>query len=146
ADGSLEQQMLMPLPLSMVVLVRLFTHWLMTGFPIVIVSPVIGFQFGLTLYETGVMALTLLLGTPVLVLLGAIAAALTVGLRSSGALITLLLLPLYVPILILASTALTAAMAGQDISAHLYLLGAALALAIPVAPYAVVVALKITLD
>ena len=146
ADGSLEQQMMMPLPLTLVILVRLVAHWAMTGLPLVLLAPIVGFQFGLTFYETSIMALTLILGTPVLVLLGAIAAALTVGLRSSGALITLLLLPLYVPILILASSAITTAIAGDSISAHISLLGAALALAIPLAPYAVVVALKITLD
>lgn len=146
ADGSLEQQMLMPLPLSLVVLVRLFAHWVMTSLPLIFVAPIIGFQFGLTFEVIWVMLLTLLLGTPVLVLLGAIGAALTVGLRSSGALITLLLLPLYVPILILATSAMTTAMSGDSVSAHLSLMGAALALALPLAPYAVVVALKITLD
>lgn len=146
ADGTLEQQMLMPLPLSLVLLVRMIAHWIITGLPLVLLAPVMGLQFDLTGYEIAILTLTLLVGTPVLVLLGAIAAALTVGLRSSGGLVTLLLLPLYVPVLILGTTAVSAVMADMSVAAHFSLLGAALAVSFALAPMAVATALKITLD
>lgn len=146
ADGTLEQQLLSPLPITLVLLVRLIAHWVITSLPIVLLAPVMGLQFGLNGEEIWVLTLTLLMGTPVLVLLGAIGAALTVGLRSSGGLVTLLLLPLYVPILILGSSAVSAVMLDMSVTAHFSLLGAALALSLALSPYAVATALRITLD
>jgi len=146
ADGTLEQQLLMPLPLILVLLVRLIAHWVITGLPIVLLAPAMGIQFGLSFDEIKILTLSLLLGTPVLVLLGAIGAALTVGLRSSGGLVTLLLLPLYVPILILGTSAVSSAMDGMEVTAHFSLMGAALAISLVMSPLAVATALRITVD
>ena len=146
ADGTLEQQMLVPLPITLVVLVRLLAHWVITALPVVLLSPVIGLQFGLAANEIGVLFLSLLLGTPVLVLIGAIGSALTVGLRSGGALLTILLLPLYVPILILGTSAVASVMNDAAYSGQLMLMAAALAVALPLTPLAVAQALRITLD
>jgi heme exporter protein B len=146
ADGTLEQQMLVPLPITLVVLVRLLAHWVITSLPVVLLSPVIGLQFGLAANEIGVLFLSLLLGTPVLVLIGAIGSALTVGLRSGGALLTILLLPLYVPILILGTSAVSSVMHDAAYSGQLMLMAAALAVALPLTPLAVAQALRITLD
>lgn len=146
ADGTLEQQMLMPLPLTLILFVRLVAHWVITSLPIVLLAPIMGLQFGLAFNEIVILTLTLLVGTPVLVFLGAIGAALTVGLRSSGGLVTLLLLPLYVPILILATSAVSAVMDGMDVTAHFSLMGAALAVSLVMSPLAVATALRITVD
>ncbi|MFA7096906.1 MAG: heme exporter protein CcmB [Gammaproteobacteria bacterium] len=146
ADGTLEQQLLSAQPQSMVVLVRLAAHWLVTGLPLVLLSPLIGLQFGLHGAETGVLTLSLILGTPVLVLIGGIGAALTAGLRGSGGLVTLLLLPLYVPVLVLGTAAVSATMTQSSPEAHLSLLGAALLVALVLAPWATAAALRITID
>ncbi len=145
-DGTLEQQMLMPVPISLVLLVRLIAHWVITSLPIILLAPLMGLQFGLLFHEIVILTLSLLIGTPVLVLLGAIGAALTVGLKSSGGLVTLLLLPLYVPILILGSSAVSSAMHDIDVTAHFSLMGAALIVSLVLSPFAVATALKITLD
>lgn len=146
ADGTLEQQLLSAQPQSLVVLVRLAAHWLVTGLPLVLLSPLIGLQFGLHGTETVVLALSLILGTPVLVLIGGIGAALTAGLRGSGGLVTLLLLPLYVPVLVLGTAAVSATMTQSSPEAHLSLLGAALLVALVLAPWATAAALRITID
>ncbi|VAW45007.1 ABC transporter involved in cytochrome c biogenesis, CcmB subunit [hydrothermal vent metagenome] len=145
-DGTLEQQLLMPVPVSLLILVRLIAHWVITGLPLVLLAPVMGLQFGLALNEIVILTLSLLLGTPVLVLLGAIGAALTVGLKSSGGLVTLLLLPLYVPILILGTSAVSSVMHDGGVTAHFSLMGAALIVSLVLSPFAVATALKITLD
>ncbi|MGE0082442.1 MAG: heme exporter protein CcmB [Thiohalomonadaceae bacterium] len=146
ADGTLEQQLLSSQPQSVMVLVRLAAHWLVTGLPLVLLSPVIGLQFGLHGEEVAVLALSLLLGTPVLVLIGGIGAALTAGLHGSGGLVTLLLLPLYVPVLVLGTAAVSATMTQTSPEAHLSLLGAALLAALALAPWTAAAALRITTD
>ncbi|VAW45985.1 ABC transporter involved in cytochrome c biogenesis, CcmB subunit [hydrothermal vent metagenome] len=145
-DGTLEQQLLMPVPISLLLLVRLIAHWMITGLPIVLLAPLMGLQFGLVFNEIVVLTLSLLIGTPILVLLGAIGAALTVGLKSSGGLVTLLLLPLYVPILILGTSAVTSVMNDMGVTAHFSLMGAAFIVSLVLSPFAVATALKITLD
>ncbi len=145
-DGTLEQLLLCGQPLALVVLIRLLAHWLLTGLPLVLLAPLIGLQFSLTLQETVVLALALLPGTLTLTLLGGIGAGLTAGLRGSGGLVTLLLLPLYVPVLIVGTTAIAAAMAQGEAQPYLLLLAAMLAAALPLAPWATAAALRITLD
>ena len=99
-DGTLEQMLLTPQPLFVLVLGKVFAHWLLTGVPLVLIAPLIGLQYGLPDVALGVMMVSLLIGTPVLSLIGAIGAALTLGLRSGGVLLSLLVLPLYVPLLV----------------------------------------------
>lgn len=143
-DGSLEQLLLLPVPLTLVVLAKLAAHWLATGLPLVLVSPLLGMQLGLGAAEIGLLFLTLLLGTPVLSLVGSIGAALTLGVRGGGALVVVLMVPLYVPVLILGAGAVAVAMEGASVQAHLSLMGALLALALPLAPWATAAALRIS--
>lgn len=146
ADGTLEQIALSPYPLPALISGKIAAHWLTTGLPLAALSPLFGLQFGLAGSELSVLALGLLLGTPTLSLLGAIGAALTLGLRAGGGLLALLILPLYVPILIFGAGAVEAVRAGLSASAQLSLLGAALLLAIVGAPLAAVAAVRIALD
>ncbi|MBD7019890.1 heme exporter protein CcmB, partial [Klebsiella pneumoniae] len=104
-DGSLEQLMLLPTPLVAVVLVKVVAHWMMSGLPLLIVSPLAALLLGMSLHDAGVLALTLLLGTPTLSFLGAVGVGLTVGLKRGGVLLSLLVLPLAVPLLIFATAA-----------------------------------------
>jgi heme exporter protein B len=143
-DGSLEQLLLLPVPLTLVVLAKLAAHWLATGLPLVLVSPLLGMQLGLGAAEIGLLFVTLLLGTPVLSLVGSIGAALTLGVRGGGALVVVLMVPLYVPVLILGAGAVAVAMEGASVQAHLSLMGALLALALPLAPWATAAALRIS--
>jgi heme exporter protein B len=143
-DGTLEQLLLLPAPLTLVVLVKLAAHWLVTGLPLVLVSPLLGMQLGLTAGEIGILFITLLLGTPILTLVGAIGAALTLGVRGGGALVVVLMVPLYVPVLILGAGAVALASDGASVQAHLSLMGALLALALPLAPWATAAALRIS--
>ncbi|HDP90206.1 MAG TPA: heme exporter protein CcmB [Thioalkalivibrio sp.] len=145
-DGSLEQLLLAPEPLTLLVLVRTAAHWLMTGLPLVLVSPLLAVQLGLRPEEIPVLMLALLLGTPILSLVGAIGAALTLGVRGGGVLIALLVLPLYVPPLVLGAGALDAVMHGADAQTHLSLLSALLLFALVTAPWAAAAALRIMLD
>ncbi len=145
ADGSLEQIALSPYPLPALVSGKILAHWLTTGLPLVVISPLLGLQFGLSGEELAVLAGGLLLGTPTLSLLGAIGAALTLGLRSSG-LVALLILPLYVPILIFGAGAVDAVRAGLSASPQLSLLGAALLAAVVGAQFASAAAVRIALD
>ena len=112
-DGSLEQLMLLPTPLVAVVLVKVVAHWMMSGLPLLIVSPLAALLLGMSLHDAGVLALTLLLGTPTLSFLGAVGVGLTVGLKRGGVLLSLLVLPLAVPLLIFATAACQAAAAGS---------------------------------
>jgi heme exporter protein B len=125
---------------------KVLAHWLVSSVPLVLASPLIGVLFDMRPPAIGVMALTLLLGTPVLSLLGAVGAALTLGLRSGAALVFLLVLPLTVPALIFGTGAVAAIEGGQPIQAHLSLLGAQLILALLGAPLAVAAALRISLE
>jgi heme exporter protein B len=146
ADGTLEQIALAPQPLGLLVLAKIAAHWLATGLPLVIVAPVLGLQFGLDTEALGVLIASLLLGTPTLSLVGAIGAALTLGLRGGGALLSLLVLPLCVPVLIFGAGAVEASAAGLGAGAHLSLLGALLLAALVFAPWAAAVALRISIE
>lgn len=144
-DGALEQFLLSPHPLPLLVLSKTFTHWLTTGLPLLLVSPLLGVLLHLPAEAIRVLPLSLLLGTPALSLLGAIGVALTVGLRRGGVLLTLLVLPLYVPVLIFGTSAVTAAAGGFAVSGQLALLGAILLLALTLAPFAIAAGLRISL-
>ncbi len=145
-DGTLEQLALLPCPLALVALVKVAAHWVSLGVPLVLLSPLLGYSLGLEGMELVILALSLVLGTPMLSLIGAVGAALTLGLRGGGALMALLILPLYVPVLILGSGGVVEVMYGEAAHAHLSLLGALLALGVPLAPLAVAGALRIVLD
>lgn len=146
ADGSLEQLLLTPEPLTVIVAGKVFAHWLVSGLPLVLLAPVLAFQFDLSLDAIQVLALSLLLGTPVLSLIGAIGAALTLGLRGGGVLVALLVLPLYIPVLIFGAGAVGAQSSGLGSSAHLQLLAGVLLAAIVLAPWATGAALRVSLD
>jgi heme exporter protein B len=146
ADGTLEQLLLSPYPLPALAGAKIAAHWLTTGLPLALVSPVIGMQFALSADALGLLIATLLIGTPVLSMIGAIAAALTLGARGQSVLIALLVLPLYVPVLIFGAGAVEAALAGIDYSGHLALLGAGTLLGLVATPFVVSAALKISLD
>lgn len=146
ADGSLEQMLLSGQSLQVLALGKAFAHWVINGLPLVIASPVLGLLFDVNARELGYLTLTLLLGTPVLSLLGGVGAALTLGLRSGGMLIVLLILPLAIPVLIFGAGAVGAVSAGLSPSGHLSLLGALLLLTFLGAPWATAAALRIALD
>jgi heme exporter protein B len=143
ADGTLEQMLLAATPLGAIVAAKVLAHWLVTGLPLVLLAPVLALQFDLPQQFLGDLVLSLLLGTPVLSLIGAIGAALTLGLRGGGALLALLVLPLYVPVLVVGAGALDASAAGLGAGAHLLLLGAFLVMAGAFAPWVTAVALRI---
>jgi heme exporter protein B len=146
SDGALDQMLLAAAPLGVIVMARVFAHWLISGLPLVILSPVLAIQFDLAPELSPVLTLSLLLGTPVLTLTGAIGAALTLGLRGGGMLLALLVLPLYVPVLILGAGAVDAASAGLGADAHLLLLAAQLVLTATFAPWAIAAALRISAE
>ena len=146
ADGTLEQMLLGAAPLGVVVAAKAAAHWLVSGLPLVLVAPVIALQYDLEAPLYGVLALSLLLGTPILSIIGAIGAALTLGLRGGGVLLSLLVLPLYVPVLIMGAGAVEMAGAGLDPSGQLLLLGALLVFAAAFAPVATAAALRISLE
>ena len=145
-DGSLEQMLLAPQPLLALVVGKVLAHWLSSGLPLVIASPLIGVLLGMPVDAIATLALTLLLGTPILSLLGAVGAALTLGLRSGAALVFLLVLPLTVPALIFGTGAVVAVDGGLSAQAHLSLLGALLIATALGAPVATAAALRISLD
>jgi heme exporter protein B len=146
ADGTLEQIALSPYPLPALLSGKIVAHWLATGVPIVALAPLLGLQYGLDAQVLGVVALSLLIGTPILSLLGAIGAALTLGARGGGSLLALLILPLYVPVLIFGAGSADAIRAGLSASPTLSLLGAGLLLAVVGAPLATAAAVRIALD
>ena len=147
ADGTLEQIALSPYPLAAVVGGKITAHWLSTGLPVVLLAPLLGIQYSLDGESILVLMAGLLLGTPILSLLGAIGAALTLGLRhGGGSLLALLILPLYVPVLIFGAGAVDAVRAGLGATANLSLLGAGLLVAIVGAPFAAAAAVRIALD
>lgn len=145
-DGTLEQMLLSPYPLAALVGGKISAHWLTTGLPLSLIAPVLGLQFGLAPNELGLLVVTLMLGTPMLSMIGAIAAALTLGTRGSSVLIALLVLPLYVPVLIFGAGAVEASLSGMDYSGHLALLGAGTLLGGVFTPFVVAAALRISLD
>lgn len=146
ADGSLEQMLLSTEPLQAIVIGKVCAHWLVSGLPLVIIAPLLALQFDLSGAVIFILLCSLLIGTPVLSLFGAIGAALTLGVRGGGALVSLLVLPLCVPVLIFGAGAVSAEMNGLDSSAHLFLLGGLLAGAAALTPWAVSVALRIALE
>jgi len=145
-DGSLEQLILTPQPLFLIVLAKILSHWLVTGVPLLILSPVLGVMMHLEFETIKILMLTLLLGTPVLSLIGAIGAALTVGLKSGGVLISLLILPLYIPILIFGTGTVQAASNMLPIDGYIALMGAIFALSLTLSPIAAAAALRISLS
>jgi heme exporter protein B len=146
ADGTLEQLALAPQPLGLLVLAKVLAHWLVSGVPLVLIAPVLGLQFDLPADALAVMTLALLLGTPVLSMLGAIGAALTLGVRGAGGLLALLVLPLYIPVLIFGAGAVSAGAAGMDVGGHVSLLGAFLLIALVLSPWATAAAVRIALE
>ncbi|MEG3112594.1 MULTISPECIES: heme exporter protein CcmB [unclassified Pantoea] len=144
-DGSLEQLLLLPTPLPLTVVGKVIAHWLVTGLPLIVLSPLAALLLSLDFRGWSAMALTLLLGTPTLSFLGAIGVGLTVGLRRGGVLLSLLVLPLAIPVLIFASAAIDAAGQGLPISGYLAILGAMLVASATLAPFATAAALRITL-
>ena len=145
-DGTLEQMLLTPQPLYLVVLGKVLALWLVSGLPLAVMSPLLGVQFGLSSNALFVLLVTLLLGTPVLALIGSIGAALTLGLRGGGVLISILVLPLYIPVLIFGAGAVDASIVGSGVQGSLSLLGALLVLALVFAPWAASAALRISLE
>jgi len=146
ADGTLEQMVMSSVPLSVVVFGKVTAHWLVTGVPLVILAPVLALQFDVPTSAYGTLMLSLVLGTPVLSLIGGIGAALTLGVRGSGVLTALLVLPLYVPVLILGAGAVDGAAAGLDVTAHLLLMGALLVFAMVFSLWPVAAALRVALE
>jgi heme exporter protein B len=145
-DGALEQIVLSGYPVSLLVLAKVSAHWLVSGLPLLLIAPLLGVLLFLPEQGIYVLALTLLLGTPVLSLIGAIGVALTVGLRRGGVLLSLLVLPLYIPVLIFGSNAVNAAADGLPVTGQLFFLAALLVLALTLAPLAAAAALRISLS
>lgn len=145
-DGSLEQLLLVPQPVFIIVLAKALTHWLLSGLPLLLLAPMLALWLHLPNEAILVLLITLALGTPVLSLIGAIGVALTVGLRRGGVLLSLLVLPLYIPVLIMGAGAVDSAAAGLSVGAHLSILGALLAFAVTLAPWAAGAALRISVE
>lgn len=145
-DGSLEQLMLLPLGLPQVALAKVIAHWLLTGLPLILLSPIAAILLSLETHVWWALVLTLLLGTPILSCLGAIGVALTVGLRKGGTLLSLLILPLFLPVLIFAAAVLEAATLNIGYSGQLAIIGAILAITLTFSPFAIAGALRISLQ
>lgn len=146
-DGTLEKIVLAPSSLSVSVFAKILAHWLLTGLPLVLISPLVGLFYHLPINSIWVMMFVLFLGTPVLSMLGAIAAALTLGLRGGGVLVSLLVLPLYIPVLVYGAGAIsTSMMEGRSIEPYVLLLSAFSILSIVFSPLVTAAALKISLE
>ncbi|MBF0264646.1 MAG: heme exporter protein CcmB [Gammaproteobacteria bacterium] len=146
ADGTLEEMILSAHPTSILVLAKVFAHWLLTALPLIILAPILAVMLGMHDDGIVVLLLTLLIGTPVLSLIGAIGVALTVSLRGGGVILSLLILPLYIPVLIFGSGAVNNAILGLDVQGQIYMLAALFVLALFFAPLAIAAALKISLS
>ena len=146
ADGTLEQMLLSAAPLGAIVAAKVVAHWLVTGLLVVLITPLLALQFDLPQNLLATLTLSLLLGTPVLSMIGAIGAALTLGLRGGGALLSRLVLPLYVPVLIIGAGTVDMAAAGLGTEAHFLLLAALLVVAAAFAPWAAAAALRISAE
>jgi heme exporter protein B len=144
-DGTLEQLLLTPQPLYLIVIGKVLAHWVVAELPLVLIAPIVGVQFGLSRETLTVLFVSLLIGTPVLSLVGSIGAALTLGLRG-GVLISILVLPLYIPTLIFGAGAVEATIMGTSPQPHLYLLGAVAIVALIFSPWATSAALRISLE
>lgn len=145
-DGSLEQWVLSPTPLSLLVLAKVLTHWLFSGLTLVLLAPLFALMLGLPGRCLPVLLVSLLLGTPILSLLGAVGAALTVGLKRGGLLLALLILPLYIPILILGSGTLQASLQGLPAAGYLLWMSSLTVLTVTLAPFAISAGLKISVN
>lgn len=145
-DGSLEQLMLMAQPLAITALAKVIAHWLLTGVPLILLSPIAALLLSLEMSIWWALVLTLLLGTPILSCLGAIGVALTVGLRKGGVLLSLIILPLFIPVLIFSASVLDAATLNLPYHGQLAILGAILVAALTFSPFAIAAALRISLD
>lgn len=145
-DGTLEQLLLTPQPLYLVVFGKVIAQWIVSELPLVLMAPLLGVQFGLESNTLLVLFVSLLIGTPVLSLIGSIGAALTIGLRGGGVLIALLILPLYIPVLIFGAGAVDASIVGVSVMANVNLLGALLVLSLVFTPWATAAALRISLE
>ncbi|RAU16694.1 heme exporter protein CcmB [Nitrincola tibetensis] len=145
-DGSLEQILVSPQPLYFVVLGKVISHWMMTGLPLTLMAPLLGVMLFLPFEGMGGLVLSLLIGTPTLSLVGGIGAALTVGLRKGGVLVSLLVIPLYIPVLIFGTAAIEASLTGLPVAGHLALLGAMLVMGLTLAPLAIAAALRISVS
>jgi heme exporter protein B len=145
-DGTLEQMLLTPQPLYLVVMGKVLAQWLVSEVPLVLIAPLIGVQFDLEPDTLRILFVSLLIGTPVLSLIGSIGAGLTLGLRGGGVLISLLILPLYIPVLIFGAGAVDASIAGTSPQANLFLLAAFLVVSLIFAPWATSAALRISLE
>ncbi|WP_029593490.1 heme exporter protein CcmB [Franconibacter pulveris] len=145
-DGSLEQLMLLPLPLPAMVVAKVGAHWVVTGLPLIVLSPLAALLLGLDMRSAMTLTLTLLLGTPTLSFLGATGVGLTVGLRRGGVLLSLLVLPLTVPLLIFATAAVEAASMHMAVNGYLAILGAFLAASATLSPFATAAALRISIQ
>ncbi|MDP3822046.1 MAG: heme exporter protein CcmB [Burkholderiales bacterium] len=146
ADGTLEQMLLSPQSFVLLVAGKIAAHWLLCGLPLVLIAPLLGLQFNLDAGSLQILVIALLIGTPVLSLIGAVGAALTLGVRGGGALLALLVLPLYIPTLIFGAGAVEAHAAGLSAGPYLSILGALLVITVFFAPWAATVALRIALE
>ena len=144
ADGSLEQMLLSPQPIFILVLAKIVAHWLLTGLPLILIAPLLAVLLHLNEHSYGALMLTLLLGTPVLSLLGAIGVALTVGIKKGGVLLSLLVLPLYIPVLIFATSAIDTAAMNLPYNGQLAIIAAIFFASLTLAPFAVSAALKVS--
>ena len=145
-DGTLEQLLLTPQPLYLVVFGKVSAQWLTSELPLVCIAPLLGVQFGLSNDTLKTLVISLVLGTPVLSFIGSIGAALTLGLKSSSVLISILVLPLYVPVLIFGAGAVEASIMGLSPSSHIYLLSSLTVLSLIFAPWATAAALRISIE
>lgn len=145
-DGTLEQMMLAPQPLSVVVLGKIVAHWMLSGLPLALIAPILGLQFDMPQEALWTLVLALLLGTPVLSMIGAVGAALTLGLRGGGVLVSLLVLPLCIPVLIFGAGAVEAVSSGMNAVSNLSLLGAFLLFALLFTPFVTAQALRISME
>jgi heme exporter protein B len=146
ADGTLEQLVLGAAPLGVVAGAKTLAHWLVSGLPLVVIAPVLALQYDVPQSLYGILALSLLLGTPVLSMIGAIGAALTLGIRGGGVLLALLVLPLYVPVLIMGAGSVEMAAAGLEPGGQLLILAALAVFSAAFAPWAIAAALRISLE
>ena len=145
-DGTLEQMLLSPQPLALIVLGKIVAHWMVSGLPLALMAPILGLQFDLPPAALGILFVALLLGTPILSLIGAVGAALTLGLRGGGVLLSLLVLPLYIPALIFGAGAVEAYIAGVSPEGHLSLLAALLIMSGLATPWVTAQALRIAME
>jgi heme exporter protein B len=143
-DGSLEQMLLSPHPVFILVIAKIFAHWLLTGLPLILIAPLLAVLLHLHESSYGALMLTLFLGTPVLSLLGAIGVALTVGIKKGGVLLSLLVLPLYIPVLIFATSAIDSAAMNLPYNGQLAIIAAIFFASLTLAPFAVSAALKVS--